>query len=374
MSLARFHSRNPSDTRDLPFRVLSTSGILRDAAYDVRSAQRVCQDLRRRCDQEGERAAGTSLMDKSDVEFALALVAGAVFPREHREGCAAEGQEGMPVLHLVGRRRPGLRRKPGVIYHHRSVDFPAPFLAKVTSGLYVCLPELVFCQMAETLSYGELLALGFELCGCYPLDGERGMMVRHPLCSPGRLRLFAERLHGAHGVKKARVAASRVLAKSASVMETEVAAVLCAPRLRGGFGVRNIRLNETIEFVRGARTLARRDRMTADLLLADGRLVIECDGLAFHADARAQVLDARKRNALAACDIQMRSVTWSQFANVIEFQELVCQSLGEAGQRVRRMDARELERHMELRHELSAFHRNFAPELQTPASQRGLPR
>lgn len=371
VSLDAFHGRHDRMNSYVPFRILPTSGAMRDTAYDARTARYVCDEIRGSCSAGGKASRGRVPLDERDVEKALDLVQ---VPTSLDAPHFADSSCGMDagVLHLVGRRRPGLRKRPGIAYHHCSVEFPTPFLARVAPRLFVSLPELVFCHLAATLSYGELLALGFELCGCYPLTENRGALVRRPLCSPSRLLGFAKQLKGACGVKLARVVAQHVRAKSASVMETEVAALVSAPRLRGGFGVKDVKLNERIE-LGGAKKLARRDHVTVDLLLADGRLAIECDGATFHADRYVHVLDARKRNALAARGIQLRSVTWSQFANVHEFQEIIRQPLREAGHPLRRLNARELDRHMELRHQLRRFHRDFSDESNASALLQATP-
>ena len=71
---------------------------------------------------------------------------------------------------------------------------------RIAEGLFVCSPELVFVQMASCLSFGELLALGYELCGCYPRSTQKSVpLVRRPLTTPNRLMAYAARLNGAKG-------------------------------------------------------------------------------------------------------------------------------------------------------------------------------
>ena len=77
--------------------------------------------------------------------------------------------------------------------------------------------------MAGSLEFGELLALGYELCGSYPVTRGDGVLVRRPLTTPERLVAFLGQLEDARPVKLARSAALQVRRKSASVMETEVA-------------------------------------------------------------------------------------------------------------------------------------------------------
>ncbi|MDE8685724.1 hypothetical protein P0G11_14455, partial [Adlercreutzia rubneri] len=92
---------------------------------------------------------------------------------------------------------------------------------KVAPSVLVSSPELLFLQMAKALACGELVALGFELCGCYPLSDElSSSLVRSPLTTPSRLSAFVARARNHDGVQLARRAVRPVMAKSASRMET----------------------------------------------------------------------------------------------------------------------------------------------------------
>lgn len=98
-----------------------------------------------------------------------------------------------------------VRTADGLTYHHSSATYPKGSFLKIARGVYVCAPELVFAQMASLLPFGALLSLGYELCGCYPVEASE-YLVRHPLCSPNRLVAFCSHLRGFKGSAPAKTA------------------------------------------------------------------------------------------------------------------------------------------------------------------------
>ena len=324
-----------------------------------------------RMSSSGDHHEPSGLINDDDRRFVCSLLTGA----------SSEAP-----LHVMGPRRPGYAAREGLVYHHCSAPLPRAALVRVGHDMYVASPELVFIQMARQCSYGALLALGFELCGCYPLDrsarnateapsapgvpGVPGMpgvlgvpgaaVVRHPLSSPGRLLAFAAQARGIHGVKKAREVARRVLAKSASPRESEMAILVSAPRYRGGFGITDVALNEKITFGASVEKVARRSDVVADLSFRGGELVLEYDGLDAHTTRDALVSDSRRRDAMAARGATVRTVTGSQFDSIFEFQQLIRQAFAEVGKRVSPLSPQELQAHMALRTELRHAHRRLS--------------
>lgn len=97
-------------------------------------------------------------------------------------------------LHVLARPKEGRHPTKRVRFHQIAVPLPRGAFLEIAPGIALCSPELVFVQMAESLSAGELIALGYELCGCYPLDaGRSSALVRTQLATPGRLAAFAKR-------------------------------------------------------------------------------------------------------------------------------------------------------------------------------------
>ena len=119
-------------------------------------------------------------------------------------------------LHVLARPKEGRHPTKRVRFHQIAVPLPRGAFLEIAPGIALCSPELVFVQMAESLSAGELIALGYELCGCYPLDaGRSSALVRTQLATPGRLAAFAKRAERIKGSKKARSIIPFLCAKSA---------------------------------------------------------------------------------------------------------------------------------------------------------------
>ena len=120
-------------------------------------------------------------------------------------------------VHVLVEGSQGARDTPVVKKHRTTVAFPRGSFVKVAPSVLVSSPELLFLQMAKALAFGELVALGFELCGCYPLSDElSSSLVRSPLTTPSRLSAFVARARNHDGVQLARRAVRHVMAKSAS--------------------------------------------------------------------------------------------------------------------------------------------------------------
>lgn len=119
--------------------------------------------------------------------------------------------------------------------------------------MFVTAPELTFVHLATELSFGQLLALGYELCGNYPLpDRSPAPLVRTALTTPLQLVSFADAFQNTPGVKLARSVARQVLPKSASPMETEVAALAFTSAKRGGLEMERAVLNKPLTLSRRA--------------------------------------------------------------------------------------------------------------------------
>ena len=168
------------------------------------------------------------------------------------------------------------------------------------------------------------MAVGYELCGCYPLGEECvGALVRRPLSSPRRLTAFAARAKGLAGVKAARSATKQVLAKSGSPMETEVSIIAFSLFSQGGLGLRTPLLNEPVALSDRARTATGLSRVVCDWLWPAERVVLEYDGHDAHSSPQQQAHDARKRDALRIDGFDLAVLTSSQFHHVNQCTELL---------------------------------------------------
>ena len=260
-----------------------------------------------------------------------------------------------PLEILVGK-RPGTRSTARIRRHRCQLNLPRGAFLEIAPGVWLSSPELIFAQMAGSLEFGELLALGYELCGSYPVTRGDGVLVRRPLTTPERLVAFLGQLEDARPVKLARSAALQVRRKSASVMETEVAIVSLTSRRRGGLGLPEGQLNEPLRLSEKGRRIARQKRIVGDLCWWERRVVVEYDGRASHSEEGSRIRDSRRRDALQVEGVDVTTVTGAQFANVYEFSELMAAVSKKVGKRFRGWAPGQIERHMKLRREVRKFH------------------
>lgn len=337
-----FHDLGLADTSLFPASLFPASESLRGEA--VRA-------------MEVRAALEASLRDFStadDLSSAEVAVASAL-----REVCRAwtDGP-----LHIMVAKARGTRNSDTITRHRLGTALPRQAFIKVAPELFVCSPELVFIQLASTLSRGALMAVGYELCGCYPLGEERaGAFVRRPLSSPRRIATFAARASGLTGVKAARAAAKQVLAKSGSLMETEVSIVAFSSVARGGLGLKPPRMNEPVTLSAQARAATGLNRVVCDWLWRTEHVAIEYDGQDAHRSSRQRAHDVRKHDALRIDGFNLIVLTSSQFHHVSQCTELLRGAARSAGQRKRRLAPNHLPRHMALREQVRKHHRQHFP-------------
>lgn len=263
-------------------------------------------------------------------------------------------------VHVLVEGSQGARDTPVVKKHRTTVAFPRGSFVKVAPSVLVSSSELLFLQMAKALAFGEMVALGFELCGCYPLSDElSSSLVRSPLTTPSRLSAFVARARNHDGVQLARRAVRHVMAKSASPMETELAALAFISSREGGLGLRRGRLNEPIDFSESIQRACGCRRAVCDILWPEERLILEYDGKRFHGTDDRVSRDARRKDALLLAGYDLVTMTGSRLGNVFQCAELLDQLSARMGKPKKKRGAGHLDRHMRLRKQLRSYHNSF---------------
>ncbi|MEC4183811.1 hypothetical protein VJ918_03210 [Adlercreutzia sp. R21] len=364
--LRAFHDLGVADASLLPTSFFPTSGVLCNEAVRSADVQSVMEEAlqslacaRVAGPSDAGPAASTGGRDSCSARVgAMPSQAAAVMSALEE---VARSQGGAP-LHIMVAKGHGTRNSGDLVRHRSAVAFPRQSFVKVAPGVFVCSPELVFVQMAALLTRGGLLAVGYELCGCYPLGEERaGVLVRRPLSSPCRLAAFAARASGLTGVKAARSAAKQVLAKSGSLMETEVSVIAFSLFSQGGLGLRAPLLNEPVVLSDRAKAATGLSRVVCDWLWPAERVVLEYDGHDAHSSPQQQAHDARKRDALRIDGFSLAIVTSSQFHHVSQCAELLRGVARSVGQRSAALKPEHLPRHMALREQVRKHHRAHFP-------------
>lgn len=160
-------------------------------------------------------------------------------------------------------------------------------------------PEFCFLQMARSLAWFDLIALGFELCGDYALapDAPRGFLPRSPISTPDDLLAFATNAYNFTGSKTARRAARQILQGSRSPRETKVCMLAHLPRLQGGMGCKAPLLGQEIEAPDPAARILGARTFKPDLYWPEYRMAVEYSNRAWPSAQERLNYDKLVRNA-----------------------------------------------------------------------------
>ncbi len=198
-----------------------------------------------------------------------------------------------------------------------SGKFPKGSFCKL-APFYGCpVPELAFLQMANCNTLVGQIVLGFELCGSYTLDGDRGAAYKvPPSTSIKKLAQYCGRasLHG--GSKKALRAIRYVEDGSASPQETSLYLMLCLPCRLGGFGFPRGTLNGTVDVSSVTQVRYREDLRRCDILWEREKVAIEYESTEFHSGSEKLEADAARRTLLQAAGFSVVTVTRNQLRSL----------------------------------------------------------
>lgn len=160
-------------------------------------------------------------------------------------------------------------------------------------------PKFCFLQMARSLAWFDLIALGFELCGDYALapDAPRGFLPHNPISTPDDLLAFATNAYNFTGSKTARRAARQILQGSRSPKETKVCMLAHLPRLQGGMGCKAPLLGQEIEAPDPAARILGTRTFKPDLYWPEYRMAVEYSNRAWPSAQERLNYDKLVRNA-----------------------------------------------------------------------------
>lgn len=229
------------------------------------------------------------------------------------------------------------RHMPHAVGHLLTGKPKGKAFCRIDHGLYASSPELCFVQLAQQLSFHELVRSGNVLCGRFRLnpDAENKLESRSPITSKRRIESFLRANPGLTGAKSARRALQWIVEGAASPPEAFLSMVFGLPFRQGGFQLPNPAANQRIEPTQRAREIAQRKTLVPDILFAHAKLAIEYDSTAEHTGADQLAKDARKRLALEADGYQVITVTAQQIGRVGEMQHIARQAYKRMGLRFR---------------------------------------
>lgn len=257
----------------------------------------------------------------------------------------------LPVRALVKDAR--CRTSTSSVVTHIWPNPPVRSFVDAGEGFLISTPEFCFLQMANRLTLGCLIQLGFELCGTYTLV-EHGPAQRRdkPLTTVPKLKSFLDSASNTRGRNRALRGTRYLIEGSASPMETILTMLLCLPYNIGGYGLPHPMLNYRVDIPNRSRRLADRTYCSCDLCWPYENLVLEYDSALYHSDPQRRESDARRRNTLITLGFTVITVSSDQLMNSGAFNRLAHQVAKRLGKRLRYKDPHFTHTHCDLRDEL----------------------
>lgn len=192
------------------------------------------------------------------------------------------------------------------IFHNYIGKLPNGSFVKFGDGLYVSSPELLFCQMSQCLSEEKLLLLGLEMCGSYCIshDTEFGFVNNlDPLTTPAKINNYICSLKklqkNFRSINKALYISKYLEQGSASPQESRLYIMLAAPRKMGGYGIKHLRFNNTVNLSKQAKEICGQSIVIPDLSIRENKIAVEYDSDAFHGETFQNRKDKKRIGALS---------------------------------------------------------------------------
>lgn len=210
---------------------------------------------------------------------------------------------------------------------------------EVSDGVFVPCPELLFIQLSSILTFGQLLLAGYEMCGFYSInrDYDIGFTNGQPIVSKSAIQSYCSRIQKRglmmDGLQNAAYTAKYLKDKSASPQESNLSIKLCAPTCKGGFGLKEVLLNEPIELTRAAYLICKQHSLYPDFMIKRYKIAGEYDSSAFHEKPRQNRKDKQRLDALVHDGWKVFSFVDVQLHDVDAFTNLAYCIRRCAGQR-----------------------------------------
>lgn len=207
-------------------------------------------------------------------------------------------------------------------------NIPNKSFAEIKSGILISNPEFMFLQLANNLALFDLVKIGYEICGNYVYDISQNKFIscKKPLSSVKKINntINAIKRTGqwCRGINKAQQALKLICENSFSPQETNLYIKLCADTKYGGFGVKNLRLNQAIKLSAKARQLAGQQSIMPDISNTKTKIAIEYDSDEFHDNQFQNRKDKRRIDALLADGWKVYSFVPGQVNNISTFYKM----------------------------------------------------
>lgn len=239
---------------------------------------------------------------------------------------------------------PGKRRDtPSQKCHVQSGSPPKNCFVAIGHSVFVASPALCFLQAAKTLSFFDLVELGYELCGGYsrtPGVGSGFLQRDNRLITPQSISRLVSSLSFLANSEVAACALKYVLPNSKSPAETDMSVKTVLPIMRGGYGFPPPELNGEVPLTAEAAMIARRRSVYPDAMWRKEKACLEYDSSLHHERAADRTRDSLKRNALGCMGYKVITVTPSQLQSVSEFNGVAKELARYLGRKTRALTQR----------------------------------
>lgn len=238
-------------------------------------------------------------------------------------------------LHCLCSKKQKSRPKEGVIAHWANASLPPRSICRVSQQCGVASPELALLQVANSLSFAELVGMTCEFCGLFSIQDSapHGMFSRSALTNTNRVQTFAQAASGFYGSQALRCAARYALDGSRSPAETAAALLFTLPRMRGGYGLGGAVLNQPTSLSAAGQKVAGVKRLRPDIMWPEISTCIEYDSYDFHHSEQRIANDARRKNALLLSNMHVITLTKTQLGNRQEMDKIAKHIAKKAGKR-----------------------------------------
>lgn len=189
--------------------------------------------------------------------------------------------------------------------HSSELALPAGAII-LHKGKMVASPELIFLELASTLSIHRLILMGLQLCSHPPGNSCAAITTKQKLNS------FLEQARGHFGHRKALRAAKYLENGSASIMESIAYMILTLPHSLGGYGLSGAVFNYEIVIKDKAKMRPGLIRRYTDLYYKQAKLAVEYESFVYHSSPSELGKDAIRSALLERKGIEVMRISTIQ--------------------------------------------------------------
>lgn len=217
--------------------------------------------------------------------------------------------------------------KNGKKVHSCELDLPVGAVTTL-DGRAVASPELLFLELASTLSIHRLILLGLQLCSHQPIHPSDAITTKR------KLEAFLAKTQGHRGHRKAVRAVKYVENGAASIMESLVYMILALPHALGGYGLGGAVFNHETKLKSGSRTRFGQNRCFMDLYYKHAKLAVEYESFAHHSSPEEQGKDMVRSAALERQGVDVMHLSTIQLYNRDACRVFACNLAARLGKRM----------------------------------------